>query len=401
VLDLGSGTVKALVVSNEGGALRVRGAAAVPGPSPDDAGSGEALLAACERALVAAEDAAGAVPVRVFVGLTPQRGVVTQGTAAGERQGAGSAPTPEELAPLVARAERQALERARQRLASEFATPTRPHPLNATVSALTVDGQPIASLAEAVGKRVELRLAAAFAPEASVSAATELADRLDLELGGLLLTPFAVAGALAAAGLGPAVVVDAGTTLTAVSVVGDRWVEAAATFPLGGSALNHRLAAEAGVSPAEAQEAIVAHCAGAGGRSRSGAAVGRIVSQLARHHAEVWVDALSAACGSFGRDGDLPASVVLTGGGSSLPEITELLAQTPWHAGLPFTMPPSVHRPLPRDLAQIRGEAGRLPVGQAVPVLCLAAVATGAYTPPTPFDGLLRTAGIRPRGRDR
>ena len=397
VLDLGSGTVKALVVQFVQGSLRVLGAAVRPAP-PEDGARGQALLAACERALVAAEDSAGMVPTRVCIGLTPQRGLVTVGAALGERPTKGVPPTAAELTPLVAQAERTALVRARRRLATEFDAPPRLHPLNATVYSLRVDGSSVASLAAATGRRLELQVAAAFAPEAAVAEAAELASRLDLDVAGTWLTPFAVGGALAAAGLSPALVVDVGSTLTTVSVVGERWTEGATTLPLGGAALEEHVAAEAGVSLAEARAAIAAHCLRAGSRGRGGAAVARLVAQAARHHAEVWLDALSAACVIVGQDAGLPTRLLLTGGASVLPELEELLAGTSWHAGLPFAAAPRIRRPVPGDVTGVRADGAGLPAAQAVPVLCLAALATGACPPPTPFDGLLR-ANADTRGR--
>jgi hypothetical protein len=109
------------------------------------------------------------------------------------------------------------------------------------------------------------------------------------------------------------------------------------------------------------------------------------------------MDAFAAVCATLGQECDLPGAVLLTGGGSGLPELAEPLAQPAWHAQLRIGSSASVRRLMPRDLAPLPATAGSLPSGQAVPALCLAAVALGAYRPPTPFDGLLRVQTARPR----
>jgi hypothetical protein len=401
VLDLGTGTIKALVVEPGESRATVLASAAVPAPRPQPDGSRDLdeLVAACERALVAAEDAAGVVPVRVFVGLTAQRATIAGGDAALERSRSSVPLSAEELRPLLRRAEQAALAAARRHDAAEFPTPTALQPLNATICALEVDGRRVGDLRAATGRRARLTLAGAFAPRAVVDQGAQLAQRLDLEMQGLLLAPFAVGGALARAGYGPAIVADVGAELTQVVLVGGEWAESMVALPLGGRSLEARVQAELGLLPAAAREAVSAHAAGAGARMAAGAAAARTIRQLAEHHAQVWTEALAVACGQLGRGGALPSALLLCGGASGLPELRRALATSAWHAGLPFEGPPAARWLRPQDLPAIVDRSAQLTASAAVPALCLAGVATGVYSPPTGFDALLRQAPPRPRRR--
>ena len=390
VLDLGSGAVKALVVGRRGTSQAVlgMGVAAVP-PRSSDQRDVRAVLEACERALEQAEDDAGVVPVQAALGLTDSRTVVASGSARVLRVQPDAPLSADEARTVVARAERAALQAARQRDAAEYASAAALRPLNATVTRLTLDRRPVTALdpAEALrGQQVEVTVAAAFASDDVVNEAVAIAEQLDLELRGLWCLPFTAA---AVTGQRDALVIDVGATVTSVSLVSGGWCTASATLPLGAAALAQQAATELGLSPADAVRAIEAHAAGAGRRGPGGAAT-RGLPWLAAHFAHLWRDALAGALPPLAYAGALPSRLILVGGGSDLPELWDVLREPEWSAGLPFGQLPVVER-ASEDASALR-VAGplRMHLSQLLPALALGAVAEGMVAPVTKHDTLLR-----------
>jgi hypothetical protein len=118
---------------------------------------------------------------------------------------------------------------------------------------------------------------------------------------------------------------------------------------------------------------VLAHSAGAA-RS-AGPTAGRTVAELARHHADVWLDALETVLDDLARGKSLPSRLLLCGGGSTLPELREALASSAWRAALPFDDAPDVRIVLPGDVSGIEGAVDlRLPA-EAVLGLGIAAAA--------------------------
>src|SRR5205814_1136101 len=128
---------------------------------------------------------------------TAQRAAVSVGEAEAQRANARTPFGAEEAQSLFRRAEHAALAGARRRDAAEFPTPTALCPLDVAITAVEVDGRRMVNFAGVSGARLRLSLAAAFAPQPGIEQVDQLAERLDLEMGGLLLAPFALGGALA------------------------------------------------------------------------------------------------------------------------------------------------------------------------------------------------------------
>jgi hypothetical protein len=380
ILDCGAGAVKALVAAprtGEPGRSVVLAAAAEPWMAeapPHAPGAFDLLVAASERALVAAEDAAGVVPRRAVVAVPAARSVVAAGQAKVRRRRAVAPVAAGELAPLVGRARRAAAAAAQRRRAAESGVSEPLELVNESLTERSVDGRAAANPVGLAGEQLSVTLVGAFAPAADIRRLRQLAEALDLELAGLLCVPFALGAALGRGPEAPALVIDVGAATTTAALAGPAGVEAAATFPLGGRALEGNLRAALGMDDQSAREAIAAHCAGA--EAHSGArAAGRAVRRLAQHHAEVWLDALELVCADLARGRPLPPKLMLCGGAARLPELRLGLAASAWRATLPFARPPAVRLLGPANVPGVEDASAALPAMQAVPPLCLASAA--------------------------
>ncbi|MBI3973488.1 MAG: hypothetical protein HY332_19620 [Chloroflexi bacterium] len=359
-------------VSTAGSAAGVVVLAGAVVPRPDERDGVEALVAACERSLVTCEDAAGVIPRRVTIGVDGAQTLVSRGSAESERRRPARPVTADEADALVDRAVDAARAAAHREHASEHAATPPLAPLRTTIVAFSLDGRSLADPAGRPGEHLRADVTAVFAPEAELQRLAALADALDLELDALVDVPSAIGTVFGQARGEPALVLDVGGRVTTAMLAGSHGVEAVSSFPLGGYALEERLAAELSVDLDEAQRAIAAHAAGAPARFHSGVAAIRVVRRLAEHHADVWLDALELACAKLGRDRTLPSRLLLCGGAAGLPELRRALAERRWTAALPFQKPPTAHLLGLGDIPGIRADTLRLPSLQAIPAACVA-----------------------------
>ena len=310
VLDIGSASIKAIVIATEGARPRVLAYTAEALPTQADEA---ALLRASERALVRAEDGAGVVPHQMAASV---RAAVC----------------------VIAQSEKE----AQQRVLAERAA--------AAALSLVSDG--------------------VYAYASDVELLRRLVTALDLDLLGLVAVPTALATVLH-----DGLIVDVGGTHTGVVVARDGRVAGAIALPIGGGALEERLRDRLGLGEVEARQAVAAHAAGAGHRSSAGLAAARTIEELARHHADVWLDGLETALEELGRGQSLPSAVGLCGGGSLLPELRAALSGHAWRAALLFEAEPRIEIVRASEI-----EAVEMPVGvaagtEAVSSVCVAAAA--------------------------
>ncbi|HET7771879.1 MAG TPA: hypothetical protein VFN74_24105, partial [Chloroflexota bacterium] len=99
------------------------------------------------------------------------------------------------------------------------------------------------------------------------------------------------------------------------------------------------------------------------------------IEELARHHADVWLDGLETALEELGRGQALPSAVGLCGGGSLLPELRAALAGHAWHAALPFEAEPRIEVVRASDIESVEVPVGVAAGTEAVSAVCVAAAA--------------------------
>ncbi len=393
LLDLGAGTAKVVVAQAADGEALVLGWASVPRPpaatsgAPGAAGTGDgAELSAAERALEAAEDQAGVIPRRVALGVSASVCGTAIGHATVER--------PRPAAPITVREWRDACETARENavvaarraFAAEYGREPALEMVHHNVLGVTLDSRPAVEPVGRGGSELSVSVVAICSPLEEVKRLRALAGRLDLEVMGLVAGPAALGAAAGALGDGPAIIVDAGAAGTGIVIAGAGSAEAAGSFPIGSAALEARLEERTRLDGEQARLAVEAHSAGAGHRGPGGGPAGRALAQLARHHADVWLDAFEAVCADLARGRVLPARILLCGGGALLPELRRALASPAWHTALPFERAPAV-----RLLSAAVVPGVRLPPDlnlgpDAVTPLALAA-AVAAAAAPRPQEG--------------
>jgi cell division protein FtsA len=374
VLDLGTGTIKALVIDTAAAPVEVLACGAAGHPAAGAPVEGAALgqlVAAAEAALVSAEDAAGVVPRRVVVGVGSAQSLAAVGRAEAVRRTPAPVTLPE-LNDLKEKARQAALAAARRFQLGEWSAERPLDPVHEVLLATGLDDRSVGDPVGRHGGHLAVELAVVYTPSATARHLKDLTDALDLECAGIVAIPFALAVALGRKQGAPAIIVDVGAHVTSATIAGEHGLEGTATIPVGGASLEARLQERLGVSVEDARLSVEAHAAGAGHRGPAGLAARRVIAQVAQHHADVWLDALEVMCAELARDRSLPPRLLLCGGGASLPELRRVLASRAWQAQLPFERPPSVRVLGVADVPDLRLRE-EIPAGPAlVPCLCLA-----------------------------
>jgi cell division protein FtsA len=184
-----------------------------------------------------------------------------------------------------------------------------------------------------------------------------IAEELDLDLLSIVAEPYAVARAQGAE-LGAeysAIFIDIGGGTTDIAVVRNGGIEGTKMFALGGRAFTKRLAAVLGTGFTEAEQVKLDYAAGKLADSRADK-----VKKALADDAEVWLGGVELTLSEFSNIDLLPGKILLCGGGSGLPEISELLKTKEWTENLPFARQPSVHFLQPKDVERVIDETHSL-----------------------------------------
>lgn len=361
-LDIGSSEVRALVVKREEERAVVLGVGRAPADAPLPPGGAAPelaeVVAACDRAVEAAEDMAGVVPTRAVIGIAGAqvRGFTT--TVARARRRPDDRVSARELDDHVEGVQHRALAEARAAFADESgAAPQQVRLVHSTITALRIDDALVADPLRYQGDRLEVTVFNTFALASQVAAIERIAEELDLELAATVAEPYAVArAATTPASLERgAVFVDIGAATTKVALVRGGLLEATRVFGLGGRAFTRKLAAELGSTPQAAELLKLRHSRGAlEGEERT------LVHGLCAETAEVLAQGVALTLHDLAQGRTLPDTVRLCGGGALVPEVAEQLTILRWTEYLPFLQAPTFTVLEPAELPGVRDTTGAL-----------------------------------------
>jgi cell division protein FtsA len=378
-LDVGTEFAKALVVvmENDAGAVTgvVRGAgrqrqglAHMQSGTVSDI---DAVVINCRKALDEAEQAAGIRPGSAVIGIA---GELVKGTTAlrtVRRDQPQAAITDAELERIVQRVQGEALDEAEQRIAWESGVERMEVRLvHAAVVEIKIDGYPVSNPIGFTGTQVELAVFNAFAPMVHLGALQSVAQRLGLQLVGVIAEPYAVATCLDPGEVGDAgaVFVDIGGGTTDVALVRHGGIAGTKMLALGGRAFTKGLAERFGLSFTRAESLKLASTADELPESVP-------VDELRRALAEdaaVWRRGVELMVADLADGELLPARIYLCGGGAELPEVAEALADDAWWHRLPFARRPQVAALDPQAVVGLEDRSGQLSTRQDVTPMALA-----------------------------
>jgi len=374
ILDLGTGTVKAIIVFVENDEVHIAGRAYVK-YKPSLAHGGvitnlEGMALACNEAIKLASAQAKYQPKSVIFGVSGQLVESVTTTVHYDRAHPEQSLEPSELKNIIYKIQQRSSERLRSVLQEKFSDS---HPdvelIHAAVVDVQLDGYPLENPIGFQGKRLTLTIFNAYVPLVYASMMQELARQLDLQLISIAAQPYGISKLLAAKDREDynGIFVDVGHTSTDVVVVKSGSVEGMQSFAFGGQAFTRAIQRSLKTSPERAEKIKLEH--GLGKLNKRSADK---ISEALMNDARTWLIGVELALKEFSDLKLLPPRVYLTGGSAPLPELRRVLLTKDWTQSLPFSNKPYPEVISPDDIDNAVDEVGLNWSPQDLPSLGLA-----------------------------
>lgn len=376
-LDIGTEFVKALIFEVEDGKASVVGVgkqrqrlADMQGGTVTDI---HGVIGNCEAALEIAAEQAGFLPDQVIMGIAGELVKGTTTTIKYVRQEPLKKIQGDELQDILEKVQGRAHERARSILAWETGhAEIDVRLVNAAIVDVRIDGYKVTNPLGFQGREVQVGIYSAFAPIVHLGALQTIAEELSLDLLSVAAEPYAVARVT-----GPdestefsAIFIDIGGGTTDIAVVNNGGLVGTKMFALGGRAFTKRLMNVFGTGFAEAEEKKIKYSAGELSKTDTAE-----VKKALETDINVWLSGVELTLSEFTNVELLPSRVLFCGGGSSLPDVADILKHTAWGKKLPFARKPSIHFLKPKEVPTVSDTTGMLTTVQDITPMALANLA--------------------------
>lgn len=374
-LDIGTAYAKAIIVEVRGDHAEVLGAGRYPqsyshmadGIVTDIAG----VIANCNEALLRAEQASGGVIApSAVIGIAGELVKGSSVTVSKQRPNPSKPITAEELDSLITSAQQKLLKNSKERIAAETGLQNIDVRLtNAAVISVRIDGQAVNNPISFRGRHFSLTLFSAFAPLTQLGALETVAQGLDLTLFAIVAEPYALARCLSnnASADSGAIFIDIGGGTTDIALVRQGGIEETRMFALGGRSFTRRIATGKGISLKEAERLKISYSKGelkGPGRDE--------VRAILAPECQTWMDSVELLIDELAKGELLPPAIYVVGGGSALPDITQMLESFPWVDRLPFARQPIIRTVQPEMVGSILDQEGLLRDAQDITPMALA-----------------------------
>jgi cell division protein FtsA len=349
----------------------------------------------CEAALERAADQAGILPEQVIIGIAGELVKGTTTTIRYMRPRPKSQITMNELKDIISKVQRRAFDRARSILAWESGhAEIDVRLVNAAIVDVRIDGYKVTNPLGFQGKEVQVGVFNAFAPIVHLGALQTIAEALNLDLISITAEPYAVAcctGSEDSVDFS-AIFVDIGGGTTDIAVVSNGGVMGTKMFALGGRAFTKRVSNYFGKPFIEAEELKLKYSNGELDKTKSDSVKNALATDC-----QVWLSGVELTLGDFKNIDLLPSRILLCGGGSGLPDISEVLKAKKWGKKLPFARKPVVHFIQPRDVVNVIDKTGELKEPRDVTPMAMANLAINLVGEEDVVDGILSSVvgGLR------
>lgn len=376
-LDIGTEFVKALIFKVENNIAHVIGAGYARQGLNDMQGGVvtniQGVIKNCQQALEEAYEMAKIMPDQVIIGIAGElvKGMTT--TIHYTRSEPAEKITQTELAKIVEKIQKRAFEKAREILTSETGRAELDIKLvNAAIVNVSIDGQKVTNPLGFQGKDISMNIFNAFAPVVHLGALNTIAEELKLDLISVTAEPYAVARSV---GLEDAptdfsgIFLDVGGGTTDIAVVRNGGLEGTKMFALGGRTFTKRLAQFLSVPFDTAEEVKLSYSRGLLDEKST-----KKVKKSLADDCQVWISGVELILEEYASE-LLPAKFLLCGGGSSLPDIKEVLKSKNWRKKLPFAKEPVLEYIRISDVANVVDQTGKLSEPRDITPASLANVA--------------------------
>ncbi len=362
-LDIGTEYVKALIAKVDGEDIQIIGVGRAhqqlgdmhQGAIADIAG----VVKNCEDALSAAEEQSGLQAKSCVIGIAGELVKGATSTIKYRRPQPDRPLDETEMEFIIEKVQDRAAKRAQKQIALETGNDEVDVKLvNSALVSIHIDGYKVSNPIGFQGKDVAVQIYTAFAPMVHIGALERVANELSLELIAVAAEPFAVSRSVLGTDANStftAILADVGGGTTDIAVVNDGGVEGTKMFGIGGRIFTNAIANDLGVSyeDAEKLKVNVDH-------EQVKESVKKDIRKSVDKTLDVWLAGVELALGEFDSVDHLPNRIFLCGGGSSLQQLMDALAQREWYKDLPFTKKPTVQHIDPSEVVGITDATGEV-----------------------------------------
>lgn len=381
-LDIGTDNIKALICEAEGSKAKVLGVGRQK-QKLGDMQSGvvtdiASVIANCHSAIREAENMAGVSASKMILGISGELVKGATSTTSYVRRDANSKIDLSELKNIVHKIQWRAFDMVRSQLAHETGYSEIDVKLvNAAIVDVRIDGYKVTNPIGFQGKEVTLSIFNAFAPLVHYGALQTIAAEIDKELLAIAAEPYALTRCLSHEDSGQfgAIFIDIGGGTTDIAVVRDGAVEGTKMFTLGGRTFTKRLTQTLNISFQEAEDIKFSYSNDLLERQSH-----KIVREAMKSDCDVWLSGVVLTLESFENIDVLPSKILLSGGGSHLPEIKEALETREWAKSLPFAKKPQINFLNPKMITNVIDETKVLNDQQDIVPMALANLAISFIT---------------------
>lgn len=376
-LDIGTDNVKALVCEAEGTKGKILGVGRRQ-QKLGDMQSGvvtdiSAVIANCHSAIKDAENMAGVHTRKMILGISGELVKGATITTSYIRRDANSKIDLSELKNIVHKVQWRAFDQVRSQLADETGYSEIDVKLvNAAIVDVRIDGYKVTNPIGFQGKEVTLSIFNAFAPLVHYGALQTIASEIDKELLAIAAEPYAITRCLGYEDSGQfsAIFIDIGSGTTDIAIVRNGAVEGTKMFTLGGRSFTKRLSQALNISFKDAEDIKLTYSEDKLERQSH-----KIVREAMMSDCDVWLSGVILTLESFENIDVMPSKILLSGGGSHLPEIKETLETREWVKLLPFSRKPQVSFLNPKMISNLVDETKLLNDPQDIVPMALANLA--------------------------
>lgn len=362
-LDIGTEYVKALIAKISGDQIEIVGVGKTH-QQLSDMHSGaiadiSGVVKNCEDALAQAEEQAGLQAKRCVIGIAGELVKGVTNTIRYRRPQPDRPLDENEMEYIIEKVQDRAAQKAQKQIALETGNEDVEVKLvNSALVSIHIDGYKVSNPIGFQGRDVAVQIYTAFAPMVHIGALERVANELALELMAVAAEPFAVSRSVLGTDANTtftAILADVGGGTTDIAVVNDGGVEGTKMFGIGGRSFTNTIAADLGVSyeNAEKLKVNVDH-------EQVKDAVKKDIARSVDKTLDVWLAGVELALSEFDSVDHLPGRILLCGGGSSLKQLMDALANRDWYKSLPFTKKPTVQHINPEDVVGITDTTGEV-----------------------------------------
>jgi len=310
-----------------------------------------------KKAIQIASHEAGIQPQQLVMGIAGEFIKGATSTLTYKREDPNSKINVSELRNIVHKLQWRAFAEARKMLSEETGYPEIDVKLiNSSIVDVRVDGYKVTNLMGFQGKEVQMSLFNSFAPLNHYAALQNIADELGLELLGIISEPFALSKCLNFEEEElSAIFIDVGGGCTDIAIVTNGSVTNTKMFGIGGRTFTKRISVELNISFDEAEKLKYAYTS-----DRLEQKSKKIINDIINDDVDIWLEGVILALSEFMQVDVLPSKILLSGGGTYLPEIRDALNNKKWFNKLHFGNNPQSTYLTPKNLRNIIDETKKI-----------------------------------------